>query len=442
MTKIEIKGGIPLSGTVKTAGAKNSILKLIHAAMFSNEDVVLENVPRIKNVEVDLEIIEALGGTYEWLAGEKLRLNGSGISSYEIPQELGAKYRTAALLAAPLVYRFGKAVVPLPGGCKIGSRPINRWIETWQLLGYNVKEAEKFVYLEAKTISGGNINFKVNTHMGTDNAILSALCGRDETIIKNAAQEPEVDDLIKFCNLLGGEVVREEPGVIRVTGKNVFTGGTFKVMPDRNEVVTYAVAALVTGGNINIQGVNKSDLLAFTSVLTNMGAKFEFSGDEMRVWHTSEFFKPTNITTAPAPGFMTDWQPLITLLLTQADGESLVHETVYTDRFGYVRELNGLGAKINIVKPSEVGLEMAVSEDSYDVKTMGEPSTVAQIHGPTKLRAGRMQIPDLRAGATLVLAGLAAEGKSELFGYEHVDRGYENFVGKLTDLGAHITILD
>lgn len=439
MSTVLIEGGKPLQGTVKISGAKNSALKIIAAALFVNEDVILENVPRMGNVISDLEIITALGGKVEWIGSNKLLINASGLNTFEIPFDLGSKYRTAALHAAALVFRFGKAIIPIPGGCKIGLRPMNRWIDTWEALGIDVTHDDINFYLEASNLKSANINFKVSTHMGTDNAILFSMFVPGETTILNAAEEPEIDDLIAFINLIGGDVKREDSRKIKVNGKNNFNGGTFKIMADRNEVVTYAIAALITNGNVTMRGVDRTNLLAFTNVLTNMGAKYEISQGEMRVWRAGEQLTPVDVTTAPYPGFMTDWQPLITLLLTQVSGISLVHDTVYWDRFGYTTDLNRMGAKIELMKPSEVGIEVVISEDTYDIENLGEPKTVAKIIGPTKLRGAKINIPDLRAGASLVLAALAAEGKSELLGYENVTRGYEDFTTKLADLGANIT---
>ncbi len=435
---INIKGGNPLVGTVKLSGAKNSVLKLIPAAMFCSEDIILDNVPRIGNVLSDLEVITALGGKVEWVGANRLLLNGAALHSYEIPYELGSKYRTVGLLAAPLVFRFGKAVIPKPGGCKIGPRPINRWVDAWEKLGIDVHEDDKFFRLSLGKAAGANINFRINTHMGTDNAILSALFVPGETFITNAAEETEVEDLIAFCNLIGGEVERVEPRRIRVSGKNVFNGGSFGVQNDRSEAVTFAVAALVTQGNVTIKGVDRGTLTAFINVLTKMGVKYELSKDELHVWSIQGNLLPVNVTTAPAPGFMTDWQPLITLLLTQANGESLVHDTVYTDRFGYTKDLNRMGAKIELYQPSSLGIESVVSDDAYDTSELGEPYTVAKVVGPTKLRGSKLNIPDLRAGAALVVAALAAEGKSEIGGYDNVARGYENLLDKLSNLGAEI----
>lgn len=442
MQTIKVTGGIPLKGTVKTSGAKNAALKLITAAMFSNEDVILENVPRIKNLDVDLEIIEAMGGSYTWIEKHKLVLNGSGINTYKIPYELGSKYRTSILLAAPLLYRFGKASLPLPGGCKIGYRPINRWIETWRSLGINVVEDDKYVHLDAQLPIGTDLTFKIISVMGTENAILTALFAKGETIITGAAEESEIDDLIKLCNLMGGSVERTGPNQIKVDGKQVFNGACIKVQPDKIEVATFVIAAIVTGGNITIKGVQKPGLLSFMSALSKMGVHFEFSKESLRVWHSGEDFTATNISTAPAPGFATDWQPLITILLTQAVGESLVHDTIYTDRFGYVKDLVKMGANIKLLTPSEAGLDLEISDDSYDLKALGEPKTVAKVIGPTKLKGASMVIPDLRAGAALVIAALAANGQSSLTGYEHVVRGYEDFAEKLTSLGAQIEVIN
>jgi UDP-N-acetylglucosamine 1-carboxyvinyltransferase len=439
MAEILVEGGNPLVGTVKVSGSKNSALKIIAAALLCNEDVTLENVPRIENVEADLGIIEALGGKVEWLGSNKLLINGAGVNTHEIPYDLGSKYRTASLHAAALAFRFGKATIPFPVGSKIGPRPIDRWVSMWETLGISVTNDDKNIYLDAENIAGAHISFQQNTHMGTDMAILFSAFAPGETIINNAAEEPEVDDVIDFINLIGGNVERLEARRIKVVGNKQFNGGTFTIQPDRNEVVTYASAALVTNGNVTIKGVNKAHLLSFVNVLTKMEVKFEIDGDEMRVWRSGEELVPTDVATAPYPGFMTDWQPLITLLLTQVSGASTVYDTIYWDRFGYTSDLNRMGARIELVTPSEMGLDVVVSDYTYDLKKQGEPKSVAKIAGGTKLRGTKLHIPDLRAGATLILAALAAEGKSEITGFENVTRGYEDFVSKFIDLGANIS---
>ena len=438
MNEVTIEGGNPLIGNVKVSGAKNSAVKIIVAALLSNEDIVLENVPRIDNVLTDLKIIECLGAKVQWLGPNRLVINGSGLDSYEIPLDLGSKNRTASLLAAPLIFRFGKARIPLPGGCRIGPRPINRWIETWQSFGINVEDKNGVLYLESGKLEPAEIAFKINTHTGTDNAVIFSSFIPGKSTILNAAEEPEVDDLIEFLNLIGSEIVRIEGKRIEVLGKNVFKGGSFKIMSDRNEIATFATAAVLTRGNITISPVNKANLLSFVNLIDKMGCTYEFSGEEMRVWYNGGKLNPVNVTTSPAPGFMTDWQPLAVLLLTQAEGESIVHDTIYTDRFSYTKDLNSMGAEIDVVKPSEVGIEAIISDDMYDVKKFGEPKTIAKIHGPTKFHGTKANIPDLRAGAVLVLAALTATGKSNLLGVENIERGYEDFFDKLKNLGGKI----
>jgi UDP-N-acetylglucosamine 1-carboxyvinyltransferase len=438
MSKVLIEGKIPLQGEVQVSGSKNSALKLIAAALFSNENIILKNVPKIENVTNDLAIVEALGGEAEWIGANTLRINGAGINTHEIPLDLGSKYRTASLYAAALVFRFGKARVPKSDGGKIGYRPINRWVETWEALGMEVEESEKFYDVKSQDIAPGSVSFKTSTHMGTDNAILFSSFINGETTILNAAEEPEIDDLISLVNLMGGSVERVGAREIVVHGTSQFSGCEFTVQGDRNEVVTFAVAALVTEGNITIKGVDKTCLLAFTNVLTKMEVSFEYTENELRIWKTDASLTSAEVVTSPYPGFMTDWQPLFTLLATQAEGESTIHDTIYWNRYSYTKDLNRMGTKIALCKPSDLGLDPVVSDDSYNWEEQGEPLSVAKIQGPTKLKGIKAIIPDLRAGATLVVAALAAEGRSELLGFENVTRGYESFVDKLNSLGANI----
>jgi len=442
MSLLIVEGGIPLIGHVHISGSKNSAVALIPAALFSNEDVVLDNVPRVGAVDFLISIIKSMGGKAEWISKNKLLINGASLDTFEVPYEFGSVYRNTSLLAGPLMFRFGQAVLPKQNPDVKVAKPINRWIDSWKSLGIDVKEDEKFIYLKAEQVSGTTVNFKVSTHMGTGNAILSSIFGRGETTILNASEETEINDLIAFCNELGADVDRIEPHKIRVIGKHIFKGASIKIQNDINEAVTFAIGALVTNGNVSMKGVDKSSITSFTNVLTKMGANFEFSGDEMRVWHANEKLKSIEVNTAPAPGFMTHWKSLITLLATRANGVSLVHDTVYTNRFEFARDLNRMGAKIEILKPSEVGMIPVISDDSYDFNKTGEPYTVARITGPTKLRGTKSNIIDLRSGAVLILAALSAEGKSEIGGSENISRGFEDFFDKLSSLGAQFNYVN
>ncbi len=434
-----IEGGIPIMGTVSVSGSANSASKLIIASMFSNEDVVLSNVPRVQSIEDDIEIIESIGGTAEWFGSNTLSLNGSQINTYEIPSEVGRKYRTCALLAGPLLFRFGKAVIPKYQPIDGIQRPINRFIDTWKTLGLNVSEDEKNILLSNDGYAGGaNINFKTSSHTATDNAILSSVFLTGETDISNSSHHYEVDDLVNFLNSMGANINKPEAGKISIEGKGIFKGTSFEVCSDKLEIAAFSTLAVVTKGNISIKNVKRDLVLQFVNFLNKIGARFEFSENELRVWRHEESLIPQKLEISPSPGFITDWQPLAVLILTQADGESIVHDTVYVDRFGYCMDLNRMGAKIDIVKPSEVGLIPIVSDDSYDMEKEGEPATVAKIFGPTKLKGERLAIENFNYGSVLVLAALCAEGKSEIIGIEILSKYFEDFVLKLKLLGAKI----
>ena len=439
MPRIFIEGGTPLMGTVSVSGAKNSASKLIYASMFSNEDVVLNNVPRIKTIMNDIDVIQSIGGRAEWIDTNSLSLNGSQINTYEVPVEIGSKYRTSSLLAGPLLFRFGKAFIPKYKSPDDKVRPINRFVDTWNSLGFQVQEDEDYLKLfNDGSAKGSTINFKVTSHTATDNAILSSVFIPGETIISRASDEPEVEDLINFLNGLGGFVEKPESGKIKITGTNIFKETSYDVCSDKSEIATFAALAVLTKGNISIKNVKRDLVLQFINFLNKIGARFEFSGDELRVWRHSEDLVPQNLEISPAPGFIPEWQSLAVLLLTQATGESIVHDTVYVDRYGYCVDLNRMGAKIDIVTPSEVGLVPVISDDSYDIEKEGEPKTVAKISGPTKLKGERLMLEDFKYGAVLILAALCADGKSEIIGLDIVNYFFEEFVDKLISLGAKI----
>jgi UDP-N-acetylglucosamine 1-carboxyvinyltransferase len=433
-----VEGGHPLVGTVSISGAKNSALKVISAALFSNEDVVIDNVPRIQNVLTDIEVVKSIGATVEWMGASRIVINGSNINTYEIPYDIGCRQRTSLLLAGPLLFRFGKAQIPKfkPSSHKPG--PINRHLDVWKSLGIEVLEDEKYIYLDGENIKPANINFRTSSHMATDNAILSSLFLNGETVISNASEESEIDDLIESVNLLGATVQRTDPRTIKVTGSTIFKGFKYQIQPDKTEAAVFATAALLTKGNIEIKGVNRETFIPFANFLSRIGARFEFIENGIKVWRHDEILQPTQINITPTPGFVPDWQSLSVLLLTQAEGESLIHDTVYINRFSYTSDLNRMGTEIELVRPSSVELMPVISDDSYDFEKQGEAETVAKILGPKKLKGGRLQIIDFRYGAVLVLAALCAEGKSEIIGIENIEEYFENFVGKLQGLGAKI----
>lgn len=439
MNEIRINGGVPLNGNVKVLGARNSALKLVSAALFSNEDVILQNVPRIGALIEDLKIIQSMGAQVDWVSQNGLRINGSSMVTHEVPFDMGMHQKASLLLAGPLVFRFGKASLVKPRNNKDELIPINRYIDTWESLGYKVTQDDNRIYLEGQNFVGSNASFKKSTHTGTENAILSSLFFTGDTYIKNAAEEVEIEDLISFCNQIGASVERIEPRTIKVTGTEVFKGTSFSLQSDKTDVAVYATAAIMTKGNITIDGVNKTHLLSFVNVLHKLGCRYEFYDNQMRVWYTGENFEPISVQTAPAPGLLTEWQPLVTLLATQAHGESIVYETIFTDSLGYIKDLNMMGARITLKRPSEQGFETLIGFDDYDIRVKGEPYSVALVSGPTRLKPSKILISDLISGVAMFIAGLSAEGVSEIQGYNHISRGMDSFIDNLSNLGAQIS---
>lgn len=438
MTALYIEGGNSLVGDVKISGSKNSAIKVIIAALFSNDDVILDNIPHTSSILALIDVINAIGGTCAWQGKNTLIINGSTISLFEIPIEVGNTFRFVPLLAAPLLYRFGKAIIPKPSIQEKKPLLLNRWFDTWELLGYEVLEDPHYIIVRSGGLKPSVIDFKISTHTGTDNAILSSLFIPGETTIVNAAEEPEVDDLIAFCKLMGSDIKRVEPRVIKINGRNIFKGCSFTVQSDRDEVVTFATAAVATSGNITIKNVNRENILSFVNFMAKSGCKFEFSGTEMRVWGTGQLLNPVDLTTLPAPGFMTNWQPFATLLLTKANGDSKIYETVSINRFEYIRDLNRMGSKIQLFQPSDLGYKVQISDDSYNLAESGEPYTVAFIHGPTKLKGVTTESVETNSAAMLVIASLAAEGKSTVHTGNTIALSYHSYIDKLVNLGGVI----
>ncbi len=438
MSIIVVDGTHRLEGSVKPSGSKDSAVKLITASLLSNEDIVLENIPHASAIENLISIIKEMGCSVSWIGDNKLQINASTINTHVIPTEMGSKYRFTPLLAGPLIFRFGKAVIPKPLKTAIRPQPINRWLDTWRLLGINIENGQDSFYLELGERKNTEINFKISTHTGTANAIISASFIKGETIINNAAEETEVEDLVEFINTMGGEIEILEPRKIKITGKNVFNGGFFEAVPDNIEAVAYATAALTTRGNITIKGIKKLQLTSFVNFLTNIGGRYEYDRDELNVWYGGEEFKPFNIESSPSPGFLADWLPFATLILNYAHGVSCVHDTIYVDRFGFAQDLNRMGADITLKNPTEAGFQCMISDESYDYENLGEPRTVAEVKGPRKLRGERLNMDDTRFDTTLIIAALSAEGKSELIGVDEMLVRYERFFEKLTNLGADL----
>lgn len=442
MQKFIVEGGNPLKGTVRIFGAKNAAIKMIAASLLTSDEVVLEDVPRIDDVGVMVDVVRNLGVKTEFIDKKTLGLKAADVFTTEVPRSLGSTSRSAVIAIGPLLARFGEVTIPEPGGCRIGLRPIDRHLKAFEAFGATVFYENGLYTISAPQLKGTNIRFEKNTVMGTENAILAGSLAQGETTIVNAALEPEVDDLIELLVGMGARIERskEEPRRISIEGVKELGGCKKTILPDRNEAVTFAVAAAATRGDVTLENVRPQDLTAFLSKLRQLGVQFDAEESSLRIWLDSEAaLEAVDVETAPHPGFMTDWQQPFAVLLTQAEGVSLIHETVYEDRFSYTESLKKMGAQIELLTPAEAGISFAPEDYNFDWTDEEEPRSVAKISGPTPLHgAGNLLIPDLRAGATLVLAALAAEGKSEVVGVEHIDRGYEDFEGRLKSLGAWI----
>lgn len=437
MSAFVISGGKPLKGELEISGSKNVALKAIVAGLLTDEELVLENVPDISDLSLMEEIAQKLGVKINRL-GKTLKIKASDIKSVKVPLEMGARLRTSSMFVSPLLARLGQAVIPNPGGCRIGARPIDRHIEGFKEMGarirYNVRDG--YFYAESKKLQGTTYRFSKNTHTGTETLIIAAVLARGKTVLENAACEPEIDDLIKLLNTMGAKIKRVKPRIVIIEGVERLHGAKFKIMPDRNEAATFAIAALATKGNLFLKNVQSEVLKPFLEKVTEAGGGWTRQDSGIRFFWKGDL-SSTNVVTSPYPGFMTDWQAPWALLMTQAKGASIIHETIYENRFQYVEELQKMGAKIELFNPKVKNPVNYYNFNWGDNKP--EYFHAAKIHGPTRLHNAVLQISDLRAGATLVLAALAARGESYLSGGEHIDRGYESFEARLRSLGAKIS---
>jgi UDP-N-acetylglucosamine 1-carboxyvinyltransferase len=438
MEKLIVVGGHKLTGSVNVSGSKNVVLKAMVAACLTKEEVVIENIPLISDVYVMSDTIKQLGGKVSFL-DHKLVIKMDKFKHDKIFLEKAAEIRASFMLIVPILARLGQAIIPNPGGCRIGARPIDRIIDGLMGMGVSIEYSSRDGYFHAKLknkkLKGTKYKFSKNTHTGTETMILAGVLATGKTIIENAAREPEIDELIGLLNKMGAKVKRVKPRTIEIEGVNSLFGTTFKIKPDRNEVATIAVAAILTEGDIFIKDIEKTGIEEFLSVFKKINAGYEVKKDGIRFYYKGEL-KPVSIETSFYPGFMTDWLGPMVVLLTKAVGKSLVHETIYENRLGYVHELEKMGANIELFNPNVKNPDKFYNFNILDDKE--ENFHAAKIFGPVGLHNAILNIPDLRAGATLVLAALAASGKSTIFGLEYLDRGYESFERRLKSLGADI----
>jgi UDP-N-acetylglucosamine 1-carboxyvinyltransferase len=434
MTSFRIQGGTPLKGAVRLGGAKNASFKLMIAAACAEGESRLLNMSKIGDVEVTYKTLEAIGVHVSRPGDNTVYVVGDGLATHMIPKFTGEKTRAATLFAGLLLNKKRAAVIPLPGGCALGDRPIERHLDGLAAMGATVRLTEVGIEMEAPAgLHGATYRFPKKSHTGTEALIIAAVLAKGETVIENAALEPEVDDLIAFFNNMGAQVTREHD-VIRIQGVPKLHGATHYVMPDRNEAVSYATMAIATKGDIIVEGARARDLRAFLDKLDEVGGRYEEAAYGIRFWYEQPL-QATDIVTAPEPGFMTDWQPLWTTMMTQAIGESHVVEAVTQHRLAFTDQLRDMGASITYYDPEPA--------DPAEFYQFNYPERVsyphaAKIVGPAILKGSHMQVPDLRGGATLVMAAIMAEGESVIDNVELIDRGYEKFDERLASLSARI----
>jgi UDP-N-acetylglucosamine 1-carboxyvinyltransferase len=414
-----VTGGRPLSGKVQISGSKNAALKMLAAATLTGERCRFTNVPEIEDVRVMVDVLRDLGVVVDHPAPNTYEVAAGDVEWLFVPLEAAAKMRASFILLGPLLARFGRVIMSNPGGDRIGRRPVNLHVDAMRALGADIEYRNGYYFARSNgRLRGTDITFPKVTVMGTENAILAACLAEGRTVIQPAAQEPEIDDLILMLQKMGAEIERTTPDTIVINGQRRLRGAEHHVLPDRIETGTFLVAAAVTGGDVTLEGAPCDHLGSFLDVLTDIGVPVACGRDRIEIacsGGAASAFKARDIETAPYPGLATDLQSPASVLLTQANGTSRLHETIFEDRLEWMGELRRMGAQIELLDPNH-----------------------AQIKGPVKLHGAEVEMSDLRAGASLILAALAAEGTSTIHGAHHVRRGYENIEGKFLGLGAQI----
>lgn len=437
--KYLINGSNRLEGTIRLSGSKNVATKAVIAACLTSEPVTLKNVPEISDIKALLEVIESIGGEVLREDGQ-VTITVKEIKKSEISLVEGARVRTSSMFLGPLLARSKNAIVPNPEGCRLGARPIERHIEGLERMGASIEYKSEDGYYHATTegLVGTTYRFEKNTHTGTETLILAAVLAKGTTVIENAAEEHEIDDLIALLNNMGSKIERFDKRSIRIEGVESLHGTTHEIVSDSNELVTFAVLSMITGGKIILTNYNLSNVGFFLEEVEKCGGRYIEEGGGVRFYTENQLIS-SNVVTSPEPGFKTDWQGPWAILMTQALGVSTIHETIYENRFGYVSELKKMGANIKFFDP-----KVENPNDVYNFNYNPDVSykQAIKIDGPSALHNAVLDISDLRAGATVVMGALIADNQSIVYGVEHIERGYERFVERLKSLGADIEELE
>lgn len=414
MDRLTVVGGVPLQGTIRMSGAKNAALKLMAAALLTQQRCVIRNVPRILDVQTMMGLLQGIGARVRWTGPGEVTIEAPGPLASEPPSQLVRTMRASVQLMGPLVARAGRVRISQPGGCNIGERPLDLHLQGLQAMGATVVQEGGFITVRARRLHGADIVLDFPSVGATENLMMAATLAHGCTLINNAAREPEVVELQGFLQAMGARVEGAGGSTIRVEGVGALHGAEWDLMPDRIETATWMIAAAITRGRLRLEGARMDHVAAVVARLRAAGAHVEAHRQGIEVVGPPDGPLPVSIRTQPYPGFPTDAQPQWVALMSVARGTSVIREEIYSHRFQYVRELWRMGADITV------------------------ESRLAVIRGVRSLTGASVEAPDLRGGAALVLAALAAEGESHVRGVHHLDRGYEELDAKLRRVGARI----
>jgi UDP-N-acetylglucosamine 1-carboxyvinyltransferase len=413
MEKIIVKKSTGLKGNIRVAGSKNSILPILAATLLCKEECIIHDIPNLQDVKIMCKLLEELGAKVEKKGTDSLKITAENIKTCEAPYDLISKMRASFLVMGPLLTRCHNAKVYMPGGCAIGTRPIDLHLKGFKYLGAEVKSESGYVYATAEKLTGRDIYLDFPSVGATENIIMAATLAERETVLENAAEEPEIVDLANFINSMGGNIIGAGTKTIRIKGVKKLHKTEHTVIPDRIEAGTYMVVAAATGGDVMIENVVPSHLQPVIAKLREAGVTVEEYDDKIRVT-AGDTIKSLDIKTLPYPGFPTDMQAQFMAMLSKADGTSIINETIFENRFMHVNEMSRMGLNVKVEGSSAI------------------------LKGSSPLSGAKVKATDLRAGAALIIAGLLAEGETEITEVYHIKRGYSNIVEKLRNLGADI----
>jgi len=419
MSSINVIGNKPLQGEVEISGSVNSALRLIISSLFTTEDIYLSNIPNVEFLQAELKIIKELGGEYEWLSKNYLKINNSKLNSSKIPLLLGKDLMTSFLFAGPLLYRFGEAQIPIPTS---GVDTITRFISTWSMLNIEVNYDREFIYLRSDNSKAGRIELEKPSQMDTSNAILSSIFLNGTTTVINSSEDYEIEDLINFLNSIGAEITKENKKVLNISGRDHFRSSSYSCVSETSEAVFFSVLSLVTGGNILIKNIEKKNLSVFISLLNKIGANYEFVGDDsLRVWRRGEKFESFDLDLNSYPSTISNFIPYLIFLALKCDGTSKFISESYKDKFDFIFLLNKFNAKIKM----------------YDTRKDFEPCEI-YVNGIADLKMGEVDLVTYVNSPVTLLCSLTIDSKVKINNSEKLEYIYENLIQKVVELGGQI----